>query len=122
MLICIAALGICSGRGASHYHKGGPVRYISTCHFFKLQWLAILIAGATGPAVAEAPPPEANRNTLEAVAPPWELYDTNEDGYISTDEAAAQGMSARTFEGLDIDRDGRLNRDEFAKAPRIRLK
>ncbi|SCX45003.1 EF-hand domain-containing protein [Nitrosospira sp. Nsp1] len=98
------------------------MRYFSTCHVFKLQWLAILIAGATGPAVAEVPPPEANRNTPEAVAPPWELYDTNEDGYISTDEAAAQGMSARTFKGLDIDRDGRLNRDEFAKAPRIRLK
>lgn len=97
------------------------MRYFSTCLVFKLQWLAILIAGAAGPAYAEAPL-EANPNTSEAVAPPWELYDTNEDGYISTDEAAAQGMSARTFEGLDVDRDGRLNRDEFAKAPRIRLK
>jgi Ca2+-binding EF-hand superfamily protein len=88
---------------------------------FKLRWLAILIASAAAPAHSETPP-EANRNTSEAVAPPWELYDTNEDGYISTDEAAAQGMPARTFEGLDIDRDGRLNQDEFSKAPRIRLK
>ena len=93
------------------------MRYFSTCQVFKLQWLVMLIAVAAGPAFAEA-----SRNTPEAVAPPWELYDTNEDGYISTDEAAAQGMSARTFKGLDIDRDGRLNRDEFAKAPRIRLK
>lgn len=77
----------------------------------------MLIASAAGPAHSEA-----NRNTPEAVAPPWELYDTNEDGYISAEEAAAQGMPARTFEGLDIDRDGRLNQDEFAKAPRIRLK
>ena len=97
------------------------MRYFSTCQVFKLQWLVMLIAGAAGPAFAEVPP-EASRNTPEAVAPPWELYDTNKDGYISTDEAAAQGMSARTFKGLDIDRDGRLNRDEFAKAPRIRLK
>ncbi len=87
------------------------MRYFSTCQVFKLHWLAILIASVTGPAYAEAPP-EANRNTPEAVAPPWELYDTNGDGYISADEAAAQGMSARTFKGLDIDRDGRLNRDE----------
>ena len=97
------------------------MRYFSTCQVFKLQWFAILIASAAGPAYAEAPP-EGNRNTSEAVGPPGELYDTDEDGYISTDEAAAQKMSARTFEGLDIDRDGRLNQDEFSKAPRIRLK
>jgi hypothetical protein len=97
------------------------MKHLSRCRFFKLPWLAMLIAGAAGPAYSEAPP-EVNRNMPEAVAPPLELYDTNEDGYISAEEAAAQGMPARTFEGLDIDRDGRLNQDEFAKAPRIRLK
>ncbi len=97
------------------------MRNFSTCEFFKLRWLAILIAGASGPAFAEVPP-EAVQNTPEAVSLPWELYDTNEDGYISTDEAAAQGMPVRTFKGLDIDRDGRLNQDEFTKAPRIKLK
>jgi hypothetical protein len=103
-----------------HHHKGVPVTYFSRYRFFKLWWLAMLIAGAAGPALSEAPP-KSNRNTPEAVAPPWELYDTNEDGYISAEEAAAQGMWARTFKGLDIDRDGRLNQDEFAKAPRIKL-
>jgi Ca2+-binding EF-hand superfamily protein len=57
----------------------------------------------------------------EAVAPPWELYDTNEDGYISLKEAEAQKMSSQIFNSLDIDRDGRLNKEEFSKAPRIRL-
>lgn len=57
----------------------------------------------------------------EVVAPPWELYDTNEDGYISLEEAKAQRMSSQTYNSLDIDRDGRLNKDEFSKAPRIRL-
>ena len=57
----------------------------------------------------------------EVVAPPWELYDINEDGYISLKEAEAQKMSSRTFNSLDIDRDGRLNKEEFSKAPRIRL-
>jgi hypothetical protein len=30
-------------------------------------------------------------------------------------------MPARTFESLDIDRDGRLNREEFDKVPAMRL-
>jgi hypothetical protein len=106
---------------ARHYHKGGPVKYFSRCRVFKLWWLAMFIAGVAGTAHSEAPP-AANRNMPEAVAPPWELYDTDEDGYISAEEAAAQGMPALTFKGLDVDRDGRLNKDEFAKAPRIKLK
>jgi hypothetical protein len=57
----------------------------------------------------------------EVVAPPWELYDTNDDGYISLKEAEAQKMSSQTFSSLDIDRDGKLNKEEFSKAPRIRL-
>lgn len=55
----------------------------------------------------------------QAIVPPWELYDTDKDDYISTEEAAAQKMPPETFEALDIDRDGRLNKDEFSKAPPI---
>jgi Ca2+-binding EF-hand superfamily protein len=54
--------------------------------------------------------------------PPLELYDTDKDGYVSAEEAARQKMPARTFESLDVDRDGRLNKDEFGKAPPMRLK
>jgi Ca2+-binding EF-hand superfamily protein len=64
------------------------------------------------------------KNELEtsdrAVAPPMEFYDTNKDGYISAEEAAAQGMSPRIFRSLDTDHDGRLNQDEFSKMPPLR--
>jgi hypothetical protein len=53
------------------------------------------------------------------ITPPWELYDTDKDDYISAEEAAQQKMPTETFKSLDIDRDGRLNKDEFSKAPPI---
>lgn len=55
----------------------------------------------------------------KVIAPPWELYDTDKDDYISAAEAAAQGMPPETFKTLDIDRDGSLNKEEFSKAPPI---
>jgi Ca2+-binding EF-hand superfamily protein len=55
----------------------------------------------------------------QVIAPPWELYDTDKDDYISAEEAAAQKMPSETFNTLDIDRDGRLNKDEFSKVPPI---
>ena len=61
----------------------------------------------------------------KAITPPWELYwelyDTNKDGYISVEEAMQQKIPPQTFESLDIDRDGRLNKDEFSAAPPVRL-
>jgi Ca2+-binding EF-hand superfamily protein len=71
------------------------------------------------PVQVHAEKPEAKQ---EVITPPLELYDTDEDGYVSAEEAASQKMPARTFESLDIDRDGRLNKDEFGEAPPIRLK
>jgi Ca2+-binding EF-hand superfamily protein len=86
-----------------------------------MKWLVIAIFCISAPVHAEVP---ANQkpHVPEAVAPPWELYDTDEDGYISVEEAEAQKMSSQTYNSLDIDRDGRLNKDEFAKAPRIKVK
>ena len=55
----------------------------------------------------------------KVITPPLELYDTDKDGYVSATEAAQQKMPAQTFKSLDIDRDGRLNKDEFSKAPPI---
>ena len=73
----------------------------------------------SAPVQVYAEKPEAKQ---EAITPPLELYDTDEDGYVSAEEAASQKMPARTFESLDADRDGRLNKDEFGKAPPMRLK
>ena len=65
---------------------------------------------------------ERKPDVREVVTPPWELYDTDEDGYITMMEAAVQKMSPQVFHSLDIDRDGRLNRNEFTKVPPMREK
>lgn len=65
---------------------------------------------------------ERKPDAREVITPPWELYDADEDGYITMKEAAVQKMSPQVFRSLDIDRDGRLNRNEFTKAPPIREK
>jgi hypothetical protein len=57
----------------------------------------------------------------KAITPPMEFYDADKDEYVSAEEAAAQGMSSRVFESLDINHDGRLNRDEFSKMPPLRV-
>ncbi len=80
-----------------------------------LQLLAILIVSISSLAHAEVPAGSKKKG----MAPSWELYDTDKDGYISAKEAEEQKMPARTFRSLDIDRDGRLNKDEFSKAPPI---
>lgn len=97
------------------------MRYFPTLQNIKVQWLAIsVLVSIAAPAYSEVlAGPDAD--VPEVIAPPWELYDTDEDGYISAEEAAAQKMSPRTFESLDIDRDGRLNQEEFTKAPPIEL-
>lgn len=96
------------------------MRYFSTSQGIKIKWLVIAIFCISAPVHAEIPASQ-KPHVPEAVAPPWELYDTDEDGYISVEEAEAQKMSSQTYNSLDIDRDGRLNKDEFAKAPRIKV-
>ena len=80
-----------------------------------LQLLAILIVSISSLAHAEVPA----ESRKKGMVPPWELYDTDKDGYISAKEAEEQKMPTRTFRSLDIDRDGRLNKDEFSKTPPI---
>ena len=85
----------------------------------------ILVLAATVASVLSAPVQvhaEKSEAKQEVITPPLELYDTDEDGYVSAEEAASQKMPARTFESLDVDRDGRLNKDEFGEAPPMRLK
>lgn len=80
-----------------------------------VQLSAILIVGISSLAHAETPVGPIEKDTN----PPWELYDTDKDGYISAKEAEEQNMPVRIFKRLDIDRDGRLNKDEFSTAPPI---
>lgn len=87
--------------------------------------IALILAACDLPArvFAEAEiSAERKLDAREVVTPPWELYDTDEDGYITMKEAAVQKMSPQVFRSLDIDRDGRLNRNEFTKVPPMREK
>ncbi|SEN78023.1 EF hand [Nitrosospira multiformis] len=83
--------------------------------------LIIVAFGLPTPVLAEVSP-ERKPDARGVITPPWELYDADEDGYITMKEAAVQKMSPQVFHSLDIDRDGRLNRNEFTKAPPIREK
>jgi Ca2+-binding EF-hand superfamily protein len=79
---------------------------------------AILIVGISSLVHAETP----TESDEKGINLPWELYDTDKDGYISAKEAEKQKMPAQVFRSLDIDRDGRLNKDEFSTAPLIQPK
>jgi Ca2+-binding EF-hand superfamily protein len=80
--------------------------------------IALIIAACGLPAwVFAEVSAERKPDAREVVTPPWELYDTDGDGYITMKEAAVQKMSPQVFRSLDIDRDGRLNRNEFTKVP-----
>ena len=94
-------------------------RYISGSISIALIIVAFGLPALVFAEVSAEPKPNDVR---EVVTPPWELYDTDEDGYITMKEAAVQKMSPQVFHSLDIDRDGRLNRNEFTKAPPIREK
>ena len=96
------------------------MRYLPALRNMKAHLLIISIFSIVGPAHAEAGK-EQKADAPELVSPPWELYDANKDDYISTEEAEAQKMPSQTFRSLDIDRDGRLNHEEFSKAPPIKL-
>jgi Ca2+-binding EF-hand superfamily protein len=80
---------------------------------------ATVTSALSAPCQVHAGKPEAKQ---EKISPPFKFYDTDDDGYVSTEEAASQKMPAKTFESLDVDRDGRLNKDEFGEAPPMRLK
>ena len=83
--------------------------------------LFISVCSLATPVFAEVSA-ERKPDTREVVTPPWELYDTDGDGYITMKEAAVQKMSPQVFRSLDIDRDGKLNRNEFTKVPPMREK
>lgn len=49
-------------------------------------------------------------------ATPFRTYDGNSDGAISLEEFQAQGGLVKAFHEGDLNRDGRLSRDELVKA------
>ena len=42
-------------------------------------------------------------------------YDINRDGFLGLDEVTVMGMPIRTFDQTDSNKNGKLNKDEFAK-------
>lgn len=49
-------------------------------------------------------------------APPFGTFDANADGTISREEFMAQGGLVKAFHEGDVDRDGRLDRNELVRA------
>ncbi len=49
-------------------------------------------------------------------------YDSDNNGFLSINEAVAMGISDELFRRLDIDQNGRLNRAEFIKIREIEQK
>lgn len=43
-------------------------------------------------------------------------FDANNDGSVSPEEAAAQGMPAQVFKAADANKDGKLSPDELSSA------
>jgi Ca2+-binding EF-hand superfamily protein len=51
-------------------------------------------------------------------APRFDRLDSNADGKLSRDEAAAHSITAQRFQQLDVNKDGFLSRDELASKRR----
>lgn len=47
--------------------------------------------------------------------PSWATYDTNNDGFVSQEEATAHRMPIQVFKELDTNHDGKLSSEESAK-------
>ena len=68
----------------------------------------LLVAAFSAGALAQEAPPQKNPDFIK--------LDKNRDGYLGREEAAADRRVARFFGQADMNRDGRLNEDEWLKA------
>jgi hypothetical protein len=65
-----------------------------------------------------APPLVPPANPVVVARPIFSIFDKDRDGTISRGEAAAAPDLARDFDRYDLNRDGRLDRDEFDRYAR----
>ena len=52
----------------------------------------------------------------EEVLPEFKTVDTDQDGYVSRDEAAQVPQIANLYQGADLDQDGKLSSNEYDRA------
>ena len=71
--------------------------------------IVVLGIGLAGGALAQGDPTATHD-------PEFLKLDRNKDGYVSRAEAAGNADIARLFNKVDMNRDGRLDEDEFTKA------
>ena len=86
------------------------MNYFSTLQNKAAQSIALasmLLIGATSYVQADSITKEG--------APTWSTYDTNNDSFVSLEEAIAHKMPIQVFKELDTNHDGKLSSDEFAK-------
>jgi Ca2+-binding EF-hand superfamily protein len=86
------------------------MNYFSTLQNKAAQSIALasmLLIGAAGNV-------QADSNTKES-AQSITTYDTNNDGFISLEEATARKMPIQVFKELDTNHDGKLSSEESAK-------
>ncbi|MDO5506087.1 MAG: EF-hand domain-containing protein [Pseudoxanthomonas suwonensis] len=84
---------------------------------FRPDMLALAIAGTVlAAATVAAPQARDPASRAERQQAMWQQIDSNNDGTISREEAAARPGLARRFDQLDADGDGRLSRTEMAAA------
>ncbi len=61
----------------------------------------------------EAPPPEAAADAGQQQATSWEALDTDKNGTINKQEATQNPHLTQIFDAADADKDGELTQDEY---------
>lgn len=88
----------------------------------------MLVAALTLPLTAFAQAPTTNPTAPAAKSPNvtsqkgqrFDVLDTNKDGFISRQEAAARPQLVKNFDSIDKNRDGKLSKQEMTEARQAR--
>jgi len=91
--------------------------------FTSIVALAAALALPLGAAAADTAPSSSAPKASSPGSPqtsagmsPFKALDTNNDGFISRDEAKSSGALDKRFSELDLDRDGKLSQTELNAA------
>jgi len=77
------------------------MKYLHTLSFAAFAILFLLL----NPVMAE-----------EEALPEFKTLDTDQDGYVSKDEASQVPQIANLYQGADLDQDGKLSSNEYERA------